>query len=206
MNLFFYSIMEDTYKTVSKISEGLYKDKGSKFIAITYPVKIEEDVKNILKENKKKYYDARHHCYAYSLGHPNQKTRSFDDGEPSGTAGKPILNQITSFGITDVLILVVRYFGGTLLGTSGLVHAYKTATIDSIKNNLIIEKTISSIFSIYCNAETLQPVMNILKENNIHTSIEVAGSEWIVKADIRDALTNKITEKLQHLKSIEIKK
>lgn len=134
--------MVDTYKTIKNSSEGIFKEKGSKFLAFAYPVLTEEEVKNIIAELKKKYHDARHHCFAYKIGSENFLSRINDDGEPSGTAGKPIFGQIMSFNLTDVLIVVVRYFGGVLLGTGGLTSAYKSASIEALKNAEIIEKTI----------------------------------------------------------------
>ena len=121
-------MFDDTYKMLSAPGEGLYKEKGSKFIATAFTVMSEDEVKSALAEVKKKYYDARHHCYAYMIGPDKACFRSSDDGEPSGTAGKPILNQILSKDVTNVCVIVVRYFGGTLLGTGGLIVAYREAS------------------------------------------------------------------------------
>lgn len=127
--------MEDIYKfkTVKK-SEGLYKEKGSKFIAVAYPVKSEDEFKEAYADVKNEYHNARHHCYAYRVNPEEEEVRSNDDGEPSGTAGKPILNQLYSFELYNICVIVVRYFGGTKLGVSGLINAYKQATIDAINN------------------------------------------------------------------------
>lgn len=119
--------MEDTYKTIARTSEGLYKEKMSKFISFAVPVSTLDEVKENLEIYQKKYYDARHICWAYMLGHQRVDFRSNDNGEPSGTAGKPILGQINSFGLTNILIVVIRYFGGIKLGTSGLIVAYREA-------------------------------------------------------------------------------
>ncbi|HOI47993.1 MAG TPA: YigZ family protein, partial [Prolixibacteraceae bacterium] len=129
--------MEDTYKTVSAPSEGLFKDKGSRFISYLYPVTTEEEIKEIIQQVKKAHHSARHHCYAWRLGRENIRFRANDDGEPSSTAGKPILGQLTSFELTNVLLVVVRYFGGTLLGTSGLINAYREAASEAIRNALV---------------------------------------------------------------------
>ena len=134
--------MEDTYLTLSTISEGLYKEKGSKFLAFAIPVSSVSEIKSILEEKRKEFYDARHVCYAYIIGTEKQESRSNDDGEPSGTAGKPILGSLLSKQLTNVLIVVVRYFGGTKLGTSGLINAYKEASFDAIANNEIVERKI----------------------------------------------------------------
>lgn len=160
--------MEDTYLTIEKASEGLYKDKGSKFISFAYPVKTLEDIKEILDNIRKEYYDARHVCYAYMLGYERKTFRSNDDGEPSGTAGRPILGQINSNELTDILIIVIRYFGGILLGTSRLIQAYKTAAAEAIQNakieTRIVEKTFQSTFGY----ENLNAVMRIIKDFNLN--------------------------------------
>ena len=138
-------MFDDTYKMLSAPGEGLYKEKGSKFIATAFTVTSEEEVKQALAEVKKKYYDARHHCYAYMIGPDKSCFRSSDDGEPSGTAGKPILNQILSKDVTNVCVIVVRYFGGIKLGVSGLINAYKTAARDALDNAVVIEKTVDEV-------------------------------------------------------------
>ena len=154
----------DTYLTISSSSEALYKDKGSKFYAFAYPVQTIEQIKEILAEKRKEYYDARHVCYAYMLGYERNQFRANDDGEPSGTAGRPILGQINSSNLTDILIIVVRYFGGTLLGTSGLIQAYKTSAAEAIAaatiEECIVEKTFVSKFGY----QDLNAVMRIMKD------------------------------------------
>ena len=134
--------MEDTYKTIEKPSEGLFKDKGSKFISLAFPVNSEEEIKEIVQSIKKEHHSARHHCYAWRLGADQLHFRANDDGEPSSTAGKPILGQIQSFDLTNILIVVVRYFGGTLLGVSGLINAYRSAALDAINQAEIVEKLV----------------------------------------------------------------
>jgi len=131
----------DSFLTITRRSEGIYKEKGSKFLAFAIPVSDVEEVKAIVAAFRKEYYDARHVCYAYMLGADREEFRANDDGEPSGTAGRPILGQINSAGLTDILILVVRYFGGVLLGTGGLVTAYKSAAADAIANNELGSKS-----------------------------------------------------------------
>ncbi|MDP2112754.1 MAG: YigZ family protein, partial [Bacteroidota bacterium] len=130
--------MEDTYKTIEKPSEGLFKDKGSKFISFAFPVNSEDEIKDIVQSIKKEHHSARHHCYAWRLGADHLHFRANDDGEPSSTAGKPILGQIQSFDLTNILIVVVRYFGGTLLGVSGLINAYRSAALDAINQAEIV--------------------------------------------------------------------
>ena len=135
-------MVQDTYKTIADVSEGLYTEKRSKFIAVALPVKTVEEIKEHLEVYQKKYYDARHVCYAYMLGHERKDFRANDNGEPSGTAGKPILGQINSNELTDILVIVVRYFGGIKLGTSGLIVAYKAAAAEAIAAATILEKTV----------------------------------------------------------------
>lgn len=156
--------MEDKYLTINAPSEGLYKEKGSKFIAFAIPVSNVEQIKEILEEKRKEHHDARHVCYAYILGVDKADYRSNDDGEPSGTAGRPILGSILSAGVTNVLIAVVRYFGGTKLGTSGLINAYKVASADALENAEIIEKTVDEEIHISFDYLVMNDVMKIIKD------------------------------------------
>ena len=158
--------MEDLYRTVEVVAEGLYKEKGSKFLAFVYPVATEEQIREIITGIKGKYYDARHHCYAWRLGAAKNHFRMNDDGEPSSTAGKPIFGQIQSFDLTNVLIVVVRYFGGTKLGVSGLINAYREAAADAIRNAVIVEKTVDEILRIRFSYLVLNDVMKVIKEEN----------------------------------------
>ena len=154
----------DTYLTISSVSEALYKDKGSKFYAFAYPVQTVEQIKEILAEKRKEYYDARHVCYAYMLGYERNVFRANDDGEPSGTAGRPILGQINSSNLTDILIIVVRYFGGTLFGTSGLIQAYKTSATEAIAAATIEERIVEKTFVSKFGYQDLNAVMRIMKD------------------------------------------
>ena len=154
----------DTFLTISSPSEALYKDKGSKFYAFAYPVQTIEQIKEILAEKRKEYYDARHVCYAYMLGYEREVFRANDDGEPSGTAGRPILGQINSSNLTDILIIVVRYFGGTLLGTSGLIQAYKTSAAEAIAAATIEERIVEKTFVSKFGYQDLNAVMRIMKD------------------------------------------
>lgn len=156
--------MEDLYKTIKTVAEGLYKEKGSKFIALAYPVYTEEEIKFILVDIRTKYYDARHHCYAYRLGADKKRFRANDDGEPSSTAGKPILGQILSADLTNILIVVVRYFGGIKLGVSGLIQAYKEAAADAIAHADIVEKTENCLLRIRFDYRVINEVMKVIKE------------------------------------------
>ena len=158
--------MEDLYKTIVSPAEGLYKEKGSKFLSFAYPVQSEGQIKEIVAELKDKYYDARHHCYAWMLGADKKNFRANDDGEPSSTAGRPILGQIQSNDLTNVLIVVVRYFGGTKLGVSGLINAYREAAADALRNAGIVEKTVDEQIRICFSYLVLNDVMKIVKEEN----------------------------------------
>jgi len=160
-------MFNDTYKTLKYKSEGLYKDKGSKFIAFAFPVQNEEEIKIHLEDLKRRYHDARHHCYAWTLGPNRDAFRQNDDGEPSGTAGKPIFGQLLSYDITNVLIVVIRYFGGVKLGVRGLINAYKGATKDAIDNNTIIEKVIREVYELQFEYPMMNDVMRILKEHDL---------------------------------------
>ena len=154
----------DTYKTIKALAEGAYSEKRSKFLAFAIPVRTADEVKQIVAEYQKKYYDARHVCYAYMLGAERLDFRANDNGEPSGTAGKPILGQINSNELTDILIIVVRYFGGIKLGTSGLIVAYRLAAAEAIAAAEIIEKTVDEDITIHFEYPFLNNVMRIVKE------------------------------------------
>ncbi len=177
--------MADHLRTLTHTSEGIYKEKGSKFLSFAIPVESEEEIKQTLDAFKKRYYDARHICYAYMLGEDKTQFRSYDDGEPSGTGGRPILGQINSAELTNVLIVVVRYFGGVLLGTGGLMHAYKQAASDALANNEIVIKEITKTLHFSFAYEQMNQVMSIIKalqisileqqfESTCHLSISVA--------------------------------
>lgn len=156
--------MDDTYKTVEKPAEGYINEKKSKFISYIYPVKSADEALGLVEELRVKYHDARHVCWAYMLGWEREEFRANDDGEPSGTAGRPILGQINSAELTDVLIAVVRYFGGTLLGTGGLIKAYKEAAADAIANAEVVEKTVDDFIDIHFEYPLLNEVMRVLKQ------------------------------------------
>ena len=160
--------MNDSFKTIETESQGHFRDKGSKFLAFLYPVSSEEEIKRILSRLKKEHHSARHHCYAWRLGTETITYRANDDGEPSSTAGKPILGQLQSFDVTQVLLVVVRYFGGTLLGVSGLINAYRSAAADALKNATIIEKMIENKYFIDFTYNELNEVMQIIKQENLN--------------------------------------
>jgi uncharacterized YigZ family protein len=154
--------MKDKFLTLGKESTGMYKEKGSKFLSFAYPISAEEKIKPILADLRKKYYDARHHCYAYILGNDQEVFRANDDGEPNHSAGDPILGQIRSHGLTNVLIVVVRYFGGTKLGVGGLIKAYKKAAGEALDNNEVIEGVLTSEISFTFDYNHTNEVMRII--------------------------------------------
>ena len=157
--------MEDTYRTIRDLSEGYYTEKRSRFLSFALPVRTPDEVKTLIDAYRKKYYDARHVCWAYMLGPDRTTFRANDDGEPSSTAGKPILGQINSNNLTDILIIVVRYFGGIELGTSGLIVAYRTAAAEAIAAAHIEERTVDETITITFEYPHLNSVMRIVKED-----------------------------------------
>ena len=190
---------DDTYHMLSAPGEGLYKEKGSKFIAQAFTVTSEDVAKAAIADIRKKYFDARHHCFAYMIG-PDKKTfRSSDDGEPSGTAGKPILNQILSKDVTNVCVVVTRYFGGIKLGTSGLINAYKTAARDALDNATIVEKTINEIYSLEFAYPLMNEVMRILKEENLQQQNARFELDCYLEFSTRKNSASRIFDKFNNL-------
>lgn len=166
----------DLYRSIASKAEGLFKDNGSRFIALAYPVETEDEVRRIVGSLKKQYHDARHHCYAYRLGHKGEIFRANDDGEPSSSAGRPILGQIDSNGLSDILIVVVRYFGGIKLGIPGLIRAYRTSSADAIANAEIITKTASRRFRIEFGYMEMNSVMKVVKDMRLEPSGQDFGN------------------------------
>lgn len=196
--------MEDSYKTIEYPAEGYLTEKKSKFISHIVPVKSAEEVKEIVEEHRKKYYDARHVCWAYMLGWERDEFRANDDGEPSGTAGKPILGQINSAELTDVLILVVRYFGGTLLGTGGLIRAYKEAAADAIANAVIVEKTVDDLITLSFEYPLLNDVMRVLKQFDSVRWTQEFRESCRMDLSIRRSLSTRLSEQLSSLHGVEV--
>lgn len=159
--------MQDIYKTIAAPATGVFKDKGSKFLAYAFPVDNEAEIKQHIQQLKKEYFDARHHCYAYRLGLNGELWRANDDGEPSSTGGKPILGQLLSLELTNVLVVVVRYFGGILLGVSGLINAYRSATADALAQAQIIEKVAKEILTINFSYFDMNKIMKLIKEEEL---------------------------------------
>lgn len=196
--------MDDSYKTVSGPAEGYINEKKSKFLSFIFPVNSVPEAMEILDEYRKKYYNARHVCWAYMIGWEREEFRFNDDGEPSGTAGKPILGQINSFELTDVLILVVRYFGGTLLGTGGLIKAYKEAAADAINNAEIITKTVDDIIEIDFEYIQLNDIMRVLKQFEEVQWTQDFKESCSMKLRVRRSLSSQLTEMLISIYGVKI--
>jgi uncharacterized YigZ family protein len=194
----------DEYRTVQDVSEGLYKEKGSKFIASVFPVETLDEVKDRLEIIRKRYHDARHHCYAYRLGEEPYDIRYNDDGEPSGTAGKPIFGQIQSFELTNVLIVVTRYFGGVKLGTGGLIQAYRAAAKDAANNAKIVVKTWKSNLEIQFEYVQMDAVMRIIKEDGLRIIRQESGERSYIFLEIRKSNLSPVIKKLSCLENLKL--
>lgn len=198
--------IKDTYNSIFSQSEGLFKDNGSRFIALAYPVETEAEIKTIVDGLKKEYHDARHHCYAYRLGLDGSKFRANDDGEPSGSAGRQILGQIDSAGLSDILVVVVRYFGGIKLGIPGLIRAYKTSTADALQSATVVEKVAGKNFHIEFDYLSMNDVMKVLKDLSIEQRNQDFGERCSMDVRVRlskcDDFLSRIDKSLLYLNEI----
>ena len=194
--------MDDTYKTITGLSESIYTEKRSKFIAIALPVRTLEEVKEQLDIYQKKYYDARHVCYAYMLGADRKNFRANDNGEPSGTVGKPILGQINSKELTDVLVIVVRYFGGIKLGTSGLIVAYRTAAAQALEEAEVIEKTVDEEVSFAFEYPFMNDVMRIVKEDSPEIVSQSYDMDCFMRLRIRKSEMPRLRARLEKVETL----
>lgn len=191
--------MTDSYLTVENRVETLYKEKGSKFFSFVFPVKDLSEVKSILDELKKKYYDATHHCYAYILGFEKEVFRMNDDGEPSSTAGKPIYGQLQSKNLTNVLLVVIRYFGGTKLGVSGLIKAYKTAAAECLSAAMIVEKKVRLSYKVMFPYEKMNAVMSLLKEIKAEQTKHIFETECSMEVLVESSQQNKFEDAISKI-------
>ncbi|MGM9746885.1 MAG: IMPACT family protein [Paludibacteraceae bacterium] len=196
--------MADTYLTIAHTSDGCYKEKGSRFLAFAHPVRTVQEVKTLVEAARKTYHDARHVCYAYMLGGARTEFRANDDGEPTGTAGKPILGQINAHRLSDVLIIVVRYFGGILLGTSGLVQAYKAAAADALANNTIVERTIEVVHTIRYDYAQMNRVMRLVKEYGLTIIEQQQEMDCTLRFAVRQSLDDTIVKLLSETTTIKL--
>jgi len=198
-------LFEDTYYEIESESEGLFKDRGSKFIAKAFPVYSEEEIKDIQANLRKEYYDARHHCYSYILKPEKSAFRINDDGEPSGSAGKPIHGQLLSHNLTNILVVVIRYFGGTKLGIPGLINAYKTATKEALANTKIIKKTVNDVYSLEFEYPLMNVVMRLLKDENLKQQNSKFEISCYLEVSIRKNDSQRIKETMDNIHGLKTK-
>ena len=196
---------DDSYKTIKQIAEGYYTEKRSRFISYAIPVRTVEEVKEHIDKYRKQYYDSRHVCWAYMLGADRTDFRANDDGEPSSTAGKPILGQINSNGLTDVLIVVIRYFGGIELGTGGLIVAYRTAAAEAIAAAEIEERTVDEDITIYFEYPFLNSVMRIVKEDNPTILSQKFEMDCEMILRIRKGEAERLKKRLEKVETLRFK-
>lgn len=192
----------DTYLTIKSFSEGLYKEKGSRFISLAWPVSDQEGIKSILARVKKEHHSARHHCYAWMLGHERNNFRANDDGEPSGSAGMPILGQINAFQVTNILIVVVRYFGGKLLGVSGLINAYRSAAESALLNGEITEHQVLDHYELFFPYPSLNDVMKIIKDEGAGQSGQSFDLNCRMTISFRKNISDRILASLDRVKEL----
>jgi uncharacterized YigZ family protein len=191
-----FTVMNASYYTIGQPGQSVFRDKGSRFLGFVYPVNSVEEVHTVLDQFRKTHHDARHHCYAYRLGPTGERWRVNDDGEPSGSAGKPIYGQLLSHNITFVLALVIRYFGGVKLGVPGLIHAYRSATLEALQDTIIIEKLNLKGLTIQYEYAQMNKVMKLLKEEEAEILTTDFGLHCIVKCTIPYASVSRIGEAL----------
>ena len=198
-------LFDDTYRTIAGPCEGVFKDRGSKFIAFAYPITGDAEIKAIVARLKAEHTKANHHCWAMRLGTDRSVFRVNDDGEPSGTAGRPILNILLSHNLTNVLIVVVRYFGGTLLGVPGLINAYKNAAEEAVKVADVIEKVVSDVYSIRFDYPLMNEVMRIIKNEHLEVIQQQMDTACDIRVGIRKSSVERVVPLLQHLRGVEVK-
>lgn len=198
--------MKDTYKCISKASEEvLFKDKNSKFFGYAYPITSEEEAKVHIEDLKKKHHQARHWCYAWQIGKENHQFRANDDGEPSNTAGMPIYGQIQSFDVTNILIVVVRHYGGIKLGVGGLINAYKTTAQMALENSKIVKRTIDEVFVIKFDYPEMNLVMRVIKEHNLNIIEQKLELDCEIHISVRKKIAEEIYKKFESIYKVEIK-
>ncbi len=196
----------DSYNTIENESQGFYSDKGSKFISYAFPVRTEEDVKINIQVLRKKHHDARHHVYAFIIGHAQDFYRASDDGEPANSSGMPVLGQIRSFGLTNVQIIVVRYFGGTKLGVPGLINAYRSAAKDALDNAKVIEETVKEEFEVKCTYDEISFVMKCIKDSEALIKLQDFTDTCRIVFAIRLSLVEQVLNSLNQNHKLLIEK
>jgi uncharacterized YigZ family protein len=198
-------LFDDTFKTIAAPAEGIFKDRGSKFIAYAYPLTSSEEAKQIVQDLRAEHAKARHFCWALRLSPDRSNSRIQDDGEPSGTAGRPILNTMLSADVTNILIVVVRYFGGTLLGVPGLINAYKTAAAESLKAAEIITKTVTDVHQLTFDYSLMNDVMRLIKEEQLTVLEQKFDTVCNIKLEIRKSSVNAILGKAAKIDTLKVK-
>lgn len=196
--------IKDTYQSIAAKADGLFKDLGSRFIAQAYPVETEEEIKAIVDAIRKEYHDARHHCYAYRLGLDGARFRANDDGEPSGSAGRPILGQIDSAGLSDVLVVVVRYFGGIKLGIPGLIRAYKTSTADALASAQIVEKVAGKNYRMSFEYLSMNSVMKMIKDMSLPQKNQDFGEKCSIEVRVRLSQEPDFLDRASHVPDLSL--
>lgn len=197
---------EFIYRTIPKRSEGIYKEKGSKFLSFAIPVSDERDIREELAALRKQYHDARHHCFAYRVGTEKTEYRLSDDGEPPGTAGKPIYRQLLARDLTNVLLVIVRYFGGTKLGTSGLIRAYRSASSDALNKTRIVTRRIEESYRIHFGFDQMDPVMRIIRQNKMTIKSQRYDNECSMEVKIWKKKLHNVLKDLEWLSGVTIEK
>jgi uncharacterized YigZ family protein len=197
-------LFQDTYKTIESSAEGIFRDRGSKFIGYAYPIHAEEEIKSIIQNLKTEHPKARHHCWAMRLSPDRSLFRINDDGEPSGTAGRPILNTLLSHDLTQVLVVVVRYFGGTLLGVPGLINAYKTAAQEAINAANIIKKTINDHYRLQFDYLQLNEVMKVIKDEHLTIVNQQMDNSCELVVEIRQKAVNQLIAQFEKIPNLSI--
>ncbi|RZK80446.1 MAG: YigZ family protein [Pedobacter sp.] len=197
-------LFDDTYKTISKPAEGIFRDRGSKFIGYAYPILSEDEIKILIQDLRTEHPKARHFCWAMRLTPDRSIFRIQDDGEPSGSAGRPILNSLLSADLTNILVVVVRYFGGTLLGVPGLINAYKTATVEAISSANIIQKTVNDIYDVHFEYIVMNDVMRIIKDESPEIISQQFDNQCTIRMAVRKSGLNSILSKLEKIEGINL--
>lgn len=197
---------EDVYKTITKPAQGeLFKDKNSKFYGFTFPVTNEDQIKQHIEDLKKEHYSARHWCYAYQIGTENIQYRANDDGEPNNSAGMPIYGQIQSFEVTNILIVVIRYYGGVKLGVGGLINAYRTGAQLALEASKIVERTINKEFQLKFEYKNMSKVMRLLKENEVEITNQTLELNCLLEISVRKSHSSKVFQLFKQFFGVEIK-
>jgi len=198
--------MSDIYQTIQAPSRGIYKEKGSKFLAFGFPVETEDEIRDRLTELRKEYHDARHHCYAWRLGAGMDRYRVNDDGEPSGSAGNPIFNQIQSRGLTNILVVVVRYFGGTLLGVGGLINAYRSAASDALDHSQITKQKVYVQLQLYFGYSQMNRVMKLIKKYHLEQFDQQFDLDCSLKVKVWNRQAPQVMQNFRKIEGCDVRK